>query len=51
MAWDINNFASVINENSSVNWNGLLWTLDDIIKINDHKVFSQQITLNDEQRK
>lgn len=44
IVWNINNFSSVINEDSVVNWNGLLWTLDDIIKINDHKIFSQQIT-------
>ena len=47
IAWNIDNFLSVINENSIVNWNGLLWTLDDIIKIKDHKIFSQPITLLD----
>ncbi|RDU58539.1 M23 family metallopeptidase [Helicobacter sp. MIT 99-5507] len=48
IAWNIDNFLSVINEDSIVNWNGLLWTLDDIIKIKDHKIFSQPITLLDE---
>ncbi len=45
--WNINNFAIVINQDSIVNWNSLLWTLDDIIKINDHKIFSEQFTLLD----
>lgn len=48
IAWNIDNFLSVMNEDSIVNWNGLLWTLDDIIKIKDHKIFSQPITLLDE---
>lgn len=43
--WNIDNFSSVINKDSIVNWDSLLWTFDDIMKINDHKIFSQQLTL------
>ncbi len=47
--WNIDNFASVINQDSIVNWDSLLWTFDDIIKINDHKIFSEQFTSLDKQ--
>lgn len=39
--WNIDNFNIVINENSIVNWNSLLWTFDDMMKINNHKIFIQ----------
>ena len=45
--WNIDNFSNVVNENSIVNWNGLLWTFDDIIKIKDHKIFSRPLTFLD----
>lgn len=39
--WNIDNFNSIIQKDSIVNWNSLLWTFDDMMKINNHKIFVQ----------
>lgn len=36
--WDINNFEIVFKD-SVINWNSLLWTFNDIMEINNHKIF------------
>ena len=43
--WNINNFSAVFTKVSVVNWDSLIWTFDDMMKINDHKVFlSSQVS-------
>lgn len=37
--WNINNFSAVFTKVSVVNWDSLIWTFDDMMKINDHKIF------------
>lgn len=39
--WNIDNFNNIIQKDSIVNWNSLLWTFDDMMKINNHKIFVQ----------
>lgn len=39
--WNMENFASVIDDDSVVNWNALLWTFDDMIKINQHQILQE----------
>lgn len=39
--WNIDNFNNIIQKESIVNWNSLLWTFDDMMKINNHKIFVQ----------
>lgn len=38
--WDLQNFEIVMNKDSIVNWDSLLWTIDDMTKISNHKVLS-----------
>ncbi|RDU65433.1 M23 family metallopeptidase [Helicobacter sp. MIT 14-3879] len=40
--WDIDSFEIVMNSNSIVNWNSLLWTFNDMMQISNHKVLSQE---------
>ncbi|RAX54266.1 hypothetical protein CCY99_04445 [Helicobacter sp. 16-1353] len=39
--WDIDNFDNIMKKDSIVNWNSLLWTFDDMMQINNHKIFIQ----------
>lgn len=41
VAWNIDNFDSVIDAPSIVNWDSLLWTFNDMIQITSHKVLTQ----------
>ncbi len=41
VAWNIDNFDSVIDAPSIVNWDSLLWTFNDMIQIASHKVLTQ----------
>lgn len=38
--WNLDNFEIVMDEDSIVNWDGLLWNFDDITKISNHKILS-----------
>ena len=49
--WNINNFSAVFTKVSVVNWDSLIWTFDDMMKINDHKVFlSSKYQVDNENR-
>lgn len=41
VTWNIDNFDSVIDVPSIVNWDSLLWTFNDMIQITSHKVLTQ----------
>lgn len=41
VSWNIDNFDSVIDAPSIVNWDSLLWTFNDMIQITSHKVLTQ----------
>lgn len=36
--WNLNNFEIVMNKDSIVNWDSLLWVFDDMMKIVNHKI-------------
>lgn len=39
--WNMDNFNTIFSKDSIVNWDNLLWTFDDMMKINNHKIFIQ----------
>ncbi len=39
--WNLDQFEVVMNEDSIIDWDSLLWTFDDIMQINNHKIFIQ----------
>lgn len=41
VAWNLENFNSVVSAESIVNWDSLLWTFNDMIQITSHKVLTQ----------
>lgn len=41
VAWNLENFNSVVSTESIVNWDSLLWTFNDMIQITSHKVLTQ----------
>lgn len=41
MKWNMENFNIVFDKNSNIDWNGLFWTLNDMIEINNHKIFGK----------
>ncbi len=41
VAWNVDNFNSVVSAESIVNWDSLLWTFNDMIQIVSHKVLTQ----------
>ncbi len=41
VAWNVDNFNSVVSAESIVNWDSLLWTFNDMIQITSHKVLTQ----------
>lgn len=40
LRFDIENFDSVVNSPSIVNWDSLLWTFNDMVQISSHKILS-----------
>lgn len=40
ITWDLEHFEIVMNKDSIVNWDSLLWTFDDMTKISNHKILS-----------
>lgn len=44
LRFNIENFDSVVNSPSIVNWDSLLWTFNDMVQISSHKILSDSAT-------
>lgn len=45
LRFDIENFDSVVNSTSIVNWDSLLWTFNDMVQISSHKILSDSASV------
>ena len=45
LRFDIENFDSVVNSTSIVNWDSLLWTFNDMVQISSHKILSDSASI------